>query len=311
MNLRRANDFGRRPGPLGIRRVDNATSNNNLVATTARNHQTPSVSQTLGRPSDYPLSMKNSDSDVSYCYGNLNIQAFRGVHEEVAERVVNNVATGSKICDLGAGTLALSARLADGGGYEVTAVDWEKQSNYESHRVNFIELNLADATAVEAFAKQHRDFFDAVVGVEVIEHLENPWAYVSLLLSILKPGGFLVVTTPNISGWHSRLRFLRSGIFDNFGGNPLDGDHINPITPWEIDMIFRRKGITGVLVGSVGDIYVLPTFPQKLFTFAGKLLSLLQPHMLKGCGIVASGFKSIDGETGPPDGADTFYSRTS
>jgi len=38
MNLRRANDFGRRPGPLGIRRVDNATSNNNLVATTARNH---------------------------------------------------------------------------------------------------------------------------------------------------------------------------------------------------------------------------------------------------------------------------------
>ncbi len=30
--------FGRRPGPLGIRRVDKQASNNNLVATTARNH---------------------------------------------------------------------------------------------------------------------------------------------------------------------------------------------------------------------------------------------------------------------------------
>ncbi len=39
--VRVANDFGRRPSPLGIRRVDKRASNNNLVATTARSPSCP------------------------------------------------------------------------------------------------------------------------------------------------------------------------------------------------------------------------------------------------------------------------------
>jgi 2-polyprenyl-3-methyl-5-hydroxy-6-metoxy-1,4-benzoquinol methylase len=38
---------------------------------------------------------------------------------------------------------------------------------------------------------------DLVVAVETIEHLENPWAFVRGLVRIAKPGGWVVVTTPN------------------------------------------------------------------------------------------------------------------
>lgn len=38
---------------------------------------------------------------------------------------------------------------------------------------------------------------DVVTGVETIEHLENPWAFVRSLTRLAKPGGWVVVTTPN------------------------------------------------------------------------------------------------------------------
>jgi 2-polyprenyl-3-methyl-5-hydroxy-6-metoxy-1,4-benzoquinol methylase len=37
---------------------------------------------------------------------------------------------------------------------------------------------------------------DVVTGVETIEHLENPWAFVRSLTRLAKPGGWVVVTTP-------------------------------------------------------------------------------------------------------------------
>jgi 2-polyprenyl-3-methyl-5-hydroxy-6-metoxy-1,4-benzoquinol methylase len=38
---------------------------------------------------------------------------------------------------------------------------------------------------------------DAVVSLETIEHLENPWAFVRDLVRIAKPGAWVVITTPN------------------------------------------------------------------------------------------------------------------
>ncbi|OLC76329.1 MAG: hypothetical protein AUH72_19125 [Acidobacteria bacterium 13_1_40CM_4_65_8] len=38
---------------------------------------------------------------------------------------------------------------------------------------------------------------DVVTAVETIEHLENPWAFVRSLVRIVKPGGWVVITTPN------------------------------------------------------------------------------------------------------------------
>jgi 2-polyprenyl-3-methyl-5-hydroxy-6-metoxy-1,4-benzoquinol methylase len=38
---------------------------------------------------------------------------------------------------------------------------------------------------------------DAVTAVETIEHLENPWAFVRALARLVKPGGWIAITTPN------------------------------------------------------------------------------------------------------------------
>jgi 2-polyprenyl-3-methyl-5-hydroxy-6-metoxy-1,4-benzoquinol methylase len=38
---------------------------------------------------------------------------------------------------------------------------------------------------------------DVVASVETIEHLENPWAFMRALVQLARPGGWVLVTTPN------------------------------------------------------------------------------------------------------------------
>jgi SAM-dependent methyltransferase len=55
--------------------------------------------------------------------------------------------------------------------------------------------------------------FDALFSIEGIEHLENRFQFLREAHRALKPGGTLVITTPNIVSLRSRVRFLGSGFF--------------------------------------------------------------------------------------------------
>jgi 2-polyprenyl-3-methyl-5-hydroxy-6-metoxy-1,4-benzoquinol methylase len=57
---------------------------------------------------------------------------------------------------------------------------------------------------------------DVVVAIETVEHLENPRAFVRELSRILKPGGWLVVTTPNQVSLLSLLSLVVKGRFVAF-----------------------------------------------------------------------------------------------
>lgn len=62
---------------------------------------------------------------------------------------------------------------------------------------------------------------DATAAVEVIEHLENPRAFVRELVRVTKPGGWVVVTTPNQLSALSLLTLIAKGRFSAF----QDGDY--------------------------------------------------------------------------------------
>jgi SAM-dependent methyltransferase len=79
--------------------------------------------------------------------------------------------------------------------------------------------------------------FDLVTCTEVIEHLEHYRSTLREIYRVLKPGGTLVLTTPNILNLKSRVRFLIFGFYNLFG--PLHvseselhstGGHINPVS---------------------------------------------------------------------------------
>ena len=70
--------------------------------------------------------------------------------------------------------------------------------------------------------------FDAVISTEGIEHLENHFSFLREINRILKPGGVLVLTTPNITALRSRVRFFGSGFFGR-DARPLNESARHPL----------------------------------------------------------------------------------
>ena len=122
--------------------------------------------------------------------------------------------------DAPAGRGALSAQLVKAG-KSVTAVELDPKTIEAAD----VERVAADLEAPLPFED---NVFDTVACVDGIEHLQNPFHVVREFHRVLKPNGSLVLSTPNISAWRSRARYLFTG-FHNKGKLPLTEEAPNPL----------------------------------------------------------------------------------
>jgi 2-polyprenyl-3-methyl-5-hydroxy-6-metoxy-1,4-benzoquinol methylase len=100
-----------------------------------------------------------------------------------------------KVLDVGCGLGYFSQRLVQMGA-QVTACDLgENLVNLTTNRTGCRGL-VADALSLtDTFTEGE---FDLVVSSECIEHTPNPMAAITEMTKVLKPGGFLSLSTPNI-----------------------------------------------------------------------------------------------------------------
>lgn len=167
--------------------------------------------------------------------------AVPGVHAAVRD-TLRRLPRG-RLLDAPAGHGAMSAWAHDAG-FAVTPVDLDPSVFEPRDRMACIPADLDERLP---FAD---DTFDVVTCVEGIEHVTRQWDLVAELGRVIRPGGTLVITTPNVGSIQSRLKYLATGVPAYFDWRYAlqEWGHIAPTSLPELNLMLWKAGFTNVRV---------------------------------------------------------------
>ncbi len=170
--------------------------------------------------------------------------ACRSIHAAILRAIGDlgaQIPPGARALDAPCGEGELSQALADRGfavfGADLTPSPPGAVCLRDRYRV-------CDLNQPLPYPDQH---FSLAVCAEGIEHLENPFAFAREAHRILRPGAFLIVTTPNVLGLRSRVRYFASGFYTQdprplHESAPHPLHHIGLRTFWEWRYLLHTTG---------------------------------------------------------------------
>ena len=192
---------------------------------------------------------------------------------------------GSYVLDVGCASGGWSKRIAEEKLCRVLGIDLLDTSieiAKKFNEVDGVEFRVGDIFDMH-FAD---DTFDCVVFLETIEHVYEPATFLREFHRILKPGGFLVLSTPNATSYHNLLRQLfllttrkrQLRTVERIATEPRDtGTQRDHIYNWDFETLFR-------LANRCGFDYVDHRFVRALpvrFSVKGVRISLFGNHDMR------------------------------
>jgi ubiquinone/menaquinone biosynthesis C-methylase UbiE len=172
-------------------------------------------------------------------------------HEAIHDTVVEILEKERKgmLLDVPAGEGALAARLI-AIGFEVSCCDLYP----EIFRLDGVSVVRGDLNGELPFDNRS---FDYVTCLEGLEHIENPQQAIREFARVLRPGGTVIVSIPNILNIEERLKWLLHGYTSHF--KPMTraqvarlraeydnreeiAAHVNPIGYSELRYILEKYG---------------------------------------------------------------------
>lgn len=170
--------------------------------------------------------------------------AYRNRRESTIKMVQEVVPTGGRILDMAGAQGNFSLTLAELG-YNVTWNDLREEL------VGYVKLKHEhgniDFAPGNAFELEFDSLFDCVVATEIIEHVAHPDDFLRKLAQLVRPGGYIVLTTPNGSYFRNKLpRFSdceNPGAFEDQQFKPNCDGHIFLMWPDELESLAQSAGL--------------------------------------------------------------------
>jgi ubiquinone/menaquinone biosynthesis C-methylase UbiE len=173
--------------------------------------------------------------------------AHQAVHDTVVE-ILRALPRG-KVLDVPAGEGALAVNLIDAG-FEVRCCDLYP----EIFRLTNVDIQQGNLNSKLPYDEA---LFDYVTCIEGLEHIENPQQAVREFARVLRPGGHLIISVPNILNIEERMKWLLhghtshfkpvtreyvAGIREQWGDKEEMALHINAIGYSELRYILEKQG---------------------------------------------------------------------
>ncbi|HKD55649.1 MAG TPA: methyltransferase domain-containing protein [Steroidobacteraceae bacterium] len=198
---------------------------------------------------DWPDSWKTSyEYDLQEIYGQLSHRGYVYAYDNRRRHAINLVTEvldgAARILDIGAAQGNFSLALAELG-YEVTWNDLRAElADYVRLKHEHGKLHFA---AGNAFDLQFPHPFDAVLITEIIEHVAHPDEFLVKVARLVRPGGYIVLTTPNGGYFRNKLpRFSECAdpsVFESIQFQPDADGHIFLLHTDELTELVRRAGL--------------------------------------------------------------------
>jgi SAM-dependent methyltransferase len=160
-------------------------------------------------------------------------------------RVLRDVPRPALIVDVGCGDgLATSITAELNPGNRFVGIDWSADALRQAKAYGLIRVRGSVDGAGLPVAS---DTVDIVIMSELIEHLIDTDAAIEEAWRVLKPGGTLLLSTPNLAAWYNRV-LLACGVQPVFSEVSLRGVYGRPGKQAAGHLhMFTRRAITGLL----------------------------------------------------------------
>lgn len=195
---------------------------------------------------DYYANSENYAYWAKYIFPASEASRREKIHKPWLKRVVefcdrHGVARGT-LLEIGPGFGTFASVATDSGAFDrVMAVEPtpEMATACRARGIDVIEKRVEDVGAEVGAV-------DVVVSFEVIEHLFEPRGFIAQCRTLVRPGGLLVLSCPNGSGFDIALLGAKA--------LAVDAEHVNLFNPVSLSQLLERSGFETLEVTTPGRL---------------------------------------------------------
>ncbi len=157
---------------------------------------------------------------------------------------------------------------------------WEKWGiDLESHPLLPENVHFLSADVEQPFPVPDNSF-DLVFAGEIIEHVRATQIFLQNCCRVLKPGGYLLLTTPNLSCWLNLWRWLRADQPWCVDSDQNQNGHVRYLAPRTLERSLKSAGLKVLDMVTVGGVEFVQSYSDWVYRVIFRIFSMRGKNLM-------------------------------